>query len=101
MRLKNEIQRSMMFIMIATLITVYATTTFLIYRQTTKVVEDELGQEAEYMKTLAKAYNNAEKADFYNFVRSLDALKASLKGNNKTIILDKDSELAKILYSGN
>lgn len=51
MRLKNEIQRSMMFIMIATLITVYATTTFLIYRQTTKVVEDELGQEAEYMKT--------------------------------------------------
>lgn len=51
MRLKNEIQRSMMFIIIATLITVYATTTFLIYRQTTKVVEDELGQEAEYMKT--------------------------------------------------
>ncbi|MGN0332818.1 MAG: ATP-binding protein [Lachnospiraceae bacterium] len=49
--MKNEIQRSMMFIMIATLITVYATTTFLIYRQTTKVVEDELGQEAEYMKT--------------------------------------------------
>ncbi|MGN1166835.1 MAG: ATP-binding protein [Lachnospiraceae bacterium] len=49
--MKNEIQRSMMFIMIATLITVYATTTLLIYRQTTKVVEDELGQEAEYMKT--------------------------------------------------
>lgn len=57
--------------------------------------------EAEYMKTLANAYNNEEKADFYNYVRSLDALKASLVGNNKTIILDKDSELAQILYSSN
>jgi hypothetical protein len=28
-------------------------------------------------------------------------LKASLKGDNKTIILDKDSELARILYGAN
>ena len=34
-------------------------------------------------------------------MRSLNALKASLKGDNKTIILDKDSELARILYGGN
>ena len=33
-------------------------------------------------------------------VRSLDALKASLTGDNKTIILDGDSELARVL-SGN
>jgi len=57
--------------------------------------------EAEYMKILQEAYNTSEKADFYNFIRSLDALKASLKGDNKTIILDKDSELAKILYGEN
>jgi len=54
--------------------------------------------EAEYMKILSEAYNNESKADFYNYVRGLDALKASLAGENKTIILDKDSELAKILY---
>lgn len=54
--------------------------------------------EAEYMRILQEAYNNEDKADFYNYIRSLDALKASLTGNNKTIILDKDSELAKILY---
>ena len=54
--------------------------------------------EAEYMRILQEAYNNEDKADFYNYIRSLDALKASLKGENKTIILDKDSELAKILY---
>ena len=53
------------------------------------------------MKILQEAYNTSEKADFYNYIRSLDALKASLKGENKTIILDKDSELAKILYGGN
>jgi membrane protease subunit HflC len=56
--------------------------------------------EAKYMSILSEAYNNTDKADFYNYVRSLDALKTSLTGSNKTIILNKDSELAKIL-SGN
>lgn len=56
--------------------------------------------EAKYMQILSDAYNDEAKADFYNYVRSLDALKASLKGGNKTVILDKDSELARIL-SGN
>ena len=54
--------------------------------------------EAAYMAALQEAYNTQDKADFYNFIRSLDALKASLSGDNKTIVLDKDSELAKILY---
>lgn len=54
--------------------------------------------EAAYMETLQQAYNTKDKADFYNFTRSLDAMKASLKGGNKTILLDKDSELARILY---
>lgn len=54
--------------------------------------------EAQYMQILSNAYNDESKADFYNYVRSLDALKASLKGENKTIILNKDSELARILY---
>ena len=56
--------------------------------------------EARYMQILSDAYNDESKADFYNYVRSLDALKASMKGSNKTIILDGDSELARIL-SGN
>jgi len=54
--------------------------------------------EQEYMKILQNAYNSAEKADFYEYARGLDALKESLKNaKNKTIILDKNSELAKIL----
>ena len=50
------------------------------------------------MKTLQQAYNTQDQADFYNFMRSLDALKAALSGGEKTILLDKDSELVKILY---
>ncbi len=53
--------------------------------------------EAEYMRLLAEAFNNSEKAEFYEFTLALDALKASLEGDNKTVILDRDSELAKIL----
>ncbi|MCR5589940.1 MAG: protease modulator HflC [Lachnospiraceae bacterium] len=55
--------------------------------------------ESEYMKILSDAYNNADKSEFYNYLRSLDALKGSLaKNRENTLILDKDSELAKILY---
>lgn len=52
--------------------------------------------EATYMQTLADAYNDADKAEFYSFVRSLDAAKAALKGSGKTLILDKNSPLAQI-----
>ena len=54
--------------------------------------------EAEYMAILQEAYNSPDKAAFYNFIRSLDALKVSLRGGDKTLILDKDSELARLLY---
>ena len=54
--------------------------------------------EAEYMKILQEAYNTKDKEDFYSFTRSLDAFQKSLSGGDKTIILDKDSELVKILY---
>lgn len=53
--------------------------------------------EAEYMRILSGAYNDEGKADYYNYIRSLDAIKASLKGENKTVILNESSELAKIL----
>ena len=52
---------------------------------------------AEYMRILSGAYNDESKADYYNYIRSLDALKSSLKGTNKTIILNEDSALARFL----
>ena len=53
--------------------------------------------EAEYMRLLAEAFDTEDKQDFYQFTIALDALKASLTGSEKTIILDGDSQLAQIL----
>ena len=57
----------------------------------------EADGEAEYMRMLAEAYNTNDKKDFYEFILALDALKQSLNGSEKTIILDADSDLAQIL----
>lgn len=54
--------------------------------------------EAEYMRILSEAYADEGKQEFYTFVRSLDALKTSMKGNNKTVILSNDSPIAQIFY---
>jgi len=54
--------------------------------------------EAEYMRILAKAYSDPQRSDFYTFIRSLEAARNSLTGENKTLILSKDSPIAKIFY---
>ena len=54
--------------------------------------------EAEYMRILSEAYGDPSKAEFYSFVRSLVALKASMTGGNKTVILSPDSPIAEIFY---
>ena len=53
--------------------------------------------EQEYMRLLAEAYDSKDKQEFYEFTLALDALKSSLNGNDKTVILDANSDLAKIL----
>ena len=55
--------------------------------------------EAEYMKILSDAYNDESKQEIYAFVRSLDALKLSMQGGNKTVILSPDSPIAQIFYT--
>ena len=57
--------------------------------------------EAEYMRMLAEAYDTADKKEFYEFTLALDALKSSLNGDQKTVILDGNSELARILMGAN
>ena len=54
--------------------------------------------EAEYMRILSEAYNDESRQEFYSFVRSLDALKNSMTGGNKTVILSPDSPIAQIFY---
>ena len=52
--------------------------------------------EQEYMKILAEAYRDEERQEFYSFVRSLDALEKSMKGEDKTVILSAYSPIAQI-----
>lgn len=56
------------------------------------------GGEAEYMRILSDAYNDPDKADFYLFLRSLDAAKLTMTGENKTLIIDETSPIAQIFY---
>lgn len=52
--------------------------------------------EEEYMAILKTLYNDPAKADFYIFVRELDAARQALTGD-KTLILSQDSPLLRIL----
>lgn len=54
--------------------------------------------EATYMSKLSEAYSDESRQDFYSYVRSLDALKATMTGDNKTIVLSADSPIAQIFY---
>ncbi len=54
--------------------------------------------EAEYMRILSEAYADPSRTEFYSFVRSLDAIKVSMTGDNKTLILSSDSPIARIFY---
>ncbi len=55
--------------------------------------------EAEYMRILSEAYSTPERSEFYAFIRSLEAAKKSLSGDNNTLILSKDSPIAQIFYN--
>lgn len=55
--------------------------------------------EAEYMRILSDAYNNSSKAEFYEFVRSLEAAEKSLAQNGNVLILNQDSPLVDIFYN--
>ena len=53
--------------------------------------------EARFMEILREAYDTDSKRDFFTFMRGLDAARASLQGEDNTIILDANSDLARIL----
>ena len=55
--------------------------------------------EAEYMRIIAEAYATEEQVEFYEFYRSLEAMKKSLlteNGNKRVLILSEDSFIAQM-----
>ena len=61
-----------------------------------KAAQLEAEGEAQYMQILSDAYNDPDKAEYYLFVRQLDAAKKSLESGNTTLFLDSDSPLASV-----
>lgn len=63
-----------------------------------KASSEELkGQgESEYMKIIAEAYSTEDRVEYFEFIRSLEALKATMQGD-KTIILPADSYIVRVL----
>ncbi len=53
--------------------------------------------EQAYMRMLSEAYNTDDKRNFYEYMLALEALKASLEGSNKNVVLGPDSVLARLL----
>jgi membrane protease subunit HflC len=59
--------------------------------------EELKGQgESEYMKIIADAYSTEDRENYYEFIRSLEALKVTMQGE-KTIFLPVDSFIVKVL----
>ena len=54
--------------------------------------------DAEYMRILSEVYDSEEEAEFYTYMIALDALKESMQGEEKTLILNADSPIAKLFY---
>ncbi|MBQ7737961.1 MAG: protease modulator HflC [Oscillospiraceae bacterium] len=54
--------------------------------------------DAEYMRILSEVYDSPEEAEFYTFMIALDALRESMTGQEKTLILDADSPIAQLFY---
>ncbi|MBQ6052469.1 MAG: protease modulator HflC [Clostridia bacterium] len=52
--------------------------------------------EAEYMRIMAEAYDTAEKQEFYEFMRSLEAARISMSDGKKVLILPAESVIGKI-----
>ena len=63
-----------------------------------KATAEELkGQgESEYMKIIAESYSTEDRVQYYEFIRSLESLKTTMKGD-KTIIVPADNFIVQVL----
>ena len=75
------------------------TVNILISNATAKAAETIAEGERQYMEIIAGAYHEQDKAEFYSFVRALDAAKIGFKNGNNTLILSKDSPIARVFYN--
>ena len=72
MKLRNKIQKSMILVIATTLVIAYAMTTFVVYRQTISIMEDEIHQEADYIKTAIEVAG-------YEYLSEMDSVRENTR----------------------
>ena len=70
MKLRKQIQKSMILIIAATLAVTYAMTTVVVYRQTLGLMEEEIMQEADYIKAAIRISGTSYLEDMDNVRKS-------------------------------
>lgn len=82
MKLKNEIQKSIIMILVTILVIVYAITTALVYRQTRGILREELAQEADYIKAAVEISGES-------YLEEMDAVRE----NTRVSLISRDGEV--------
>lgn len=82
MRLKSKIQKSIILILVTTLIIVYGVTTALVYRQTKEILSEELEQEADYIKAAVEISGES-------YLEEMDAVRE----NTRVSLISSDGEI--------
>lgn len=81
MKLRIRIQRSMLLVIFATLAIAYALTTYVVYRQTQHLLQNEISQEADYIKEAIEISGTAYLNDMDSVRENTRVTWISEKGN--------------------
>ena len=87
MKLRKEIQKSMLVVIAVTLLIVYAMTTFVVYRQTVSLMEKEIRQEADYIRQAVEISGTS-------YLEEMD----EVQKDTRVTQIDKDG---RVLYDSN
>lgn len=82
MKLRAKIQKSMILVIVTTLLAAYVITTFVVYRQTVRLMEDEICQEADYIKAAVDISGTA-------YLRQMD----DVRKNTRVTQIDADGQV--------
>ena len=95
MKLKNKIQNSMTLVVMTTLLIAYVITTFVVYRQTLDLMENEIHQEADYIKTAIEKTGESYLKEMDDVRRTT---RVTLIARDGTVLYDSGENKSSTIY---